>query len=317
MTSATPLGEALGIEYRGKHAHALGVVLSDSPLHGAGQADFAYEEKALRAELAGALPSGVFLLGDDEEDDKGKGPSSADEPVYDTAVVYYGYGQGKSVYVGFDLLGQATAAGDGNLFAELIVSGLDYSHPEAVATLPNAVVPVTLTLSNQGMATPGQVTVSLPDGGMIVSAEAGDFQADGSLVWSFGLVETEVRTLDLWVRLPAEAGTVTVDALVQVGTPPDLVDHTSVSLDIAVTEVPALGDVIAIVAALAPEDKEMDKALDALEEADEALLKGDQEKALEELLDAADELADSGHPDAPALRLQVDLLIRDVAALVP
>jgi hypothetical protein len=158
------LNEVLGIKYLGHSPKASGFIFNDN-----GETlttAFAFSEKVLRAELAGASPIGQF------------------QPLDTLAATVHNYGLGQSIYVGFDLLAQATALGEDSLFADLLTTALTTVHPAAFPPRIGQMMPIDLTLTNQGTATSGQALIDLPDGMTIIIPDEVLFEElESRLIW--------------------------------------------------------------------------------------------------------------------------------------
>jgi hypothetical protein len=297
---------ALGVKIIGKHASATGNTLSPSALNTGGSADFAFGEHALRIQLDGATAVGTFNF---------DGNAAADN----TALTTYDYGAGRSVLAGFDLLAHATAYGSGTVYADLILSALEHVSPTVLSQTPGAVIPLTVNLTNQGIATPGRVILAAPAGSAFVDAGDGVLQTDGSAHWAFDLAESATDSLTVWLRLPETPGAITVTASVQTGSEPDWLDHVEATLDVTVTAAATLGSAQTAIAPLAA-DKSRNKlyasAKQSLDRAATRLTAGDHPDALKELLKATDDLLAIDEPEARAIRTTVDGVIHSVERLL-
>lgn len=298
------LEPALGIEYRGKLAGAQGVSMQESALHPAAGDDFVLADKALRVDLAGAEALGSF-----------SGVSMV--PGEGTAVTAYDYGEGRSVYVGYDLLAEATLGEGDTLHSRLILAGLAYVHPETLESFAGGVMPLRLVLTNEGIATPGRVLVRLPAGSAVVDASAGAADPDAAVptwVWPYTLTEEQTAVLDLWVRLPEDGSAISIEALVQTGTEPEFEDYEIVNLLLTPQLHAGLG---AAVSALdAASDKALKPVLNDVRLAQRQLDAADYEGALAHLLKATDRLTDMSSAEAYPIRLMLDRVIREVALLI-
>ena len=152
------IDEALGVIFRGKLSQVSGVELLESAVHPSGLTAFGLTDRQLRADLDTAESIGQFL------DDSGV-------LTLNSAVTRADYGQGKSVYMGFDLLAEASLDGTlDNLYATLLLGALEHVYPTASTLPPSGVYPITLTLSNLGIATPGRVILELSSGVEMIDA---------------------------------------------------------------------------------------------------------------------------------------------------
>jgi hypothetical protein len=146
----------------------------------------------------------------------------------------------------------------------------------------------------------------------LLSSQA-QIQADGSLLWLFDLAEEENSSLSFWLRLPWEAQTLTLSALVQTGEEPDWRDYASLTQDIEILPQADMQDAQALLAQLANQDKAYQQAQQRLSQAARFLEQGDYTQGLRELVKAAGQLP--ALPEAHGARLMLDHLIRSVARL--
>jgi hypothetical protein len=151
-------------------------------------------------------------------DDHGNGSN------YTTAATSHTYGRGKSVYVGYDLLAEATHAGKDSLHAQLLVNALTHVAPEVTTAHAGGVVPLRLSIQNRATATRGRALLPLPADVTLVDAGEAEY-ANGTLSWPLDLSVNEQQQLTVWVRLPDRAGAVTFAAQVQSGAEPNYVDQ--------------------------------------------------------------------------------------------
>ena len=324
------LAEVLGVKYKGKHARASNLSILDSPVSMAASQALAYADHVTRAEATTAQlvatydrlqDDGDDSRHDDENRDERKGHDDRDgkedhHAASRLAVALNEYGLGRAVFAGFDLLAHATATGDAALLDDLLVRTLAYVHPQILAAVSGRVVPLTLTLTNQGIATPGRVVLTLPDSVTVVDPGQGTPGNRNTLIWPFALAADQVVTRQAWVRLPAGGAPLEFSALIQTGAAPDWKDYDALTLNLA-PQVPAsLGQAIARLDTLNG-DKHIRKARKALREADEALQKNDYDEVLEEVLDAIDHLIESSASGTGEVRLLLDGELARIAMLLP
>jgi hypothetical protein len=177
-----------------------------------------------------------------------------------------------------------------------------------LAANASRVVPVTLTLSNEGIATAGRVIFTLPAGSIIEDSGPADITGELELTWGYTLAEAGSQTITFWLRLPDQEGTATVHASIQTGEDPNYTEHTSTDLALNVTRPAGLDEALAETAndfALKLVDK-------YLTDAQAALATGDYAKAVKALVQAADELAKSTHARAPAIRGMVGQALYEI-----
>ena len=289
----------LGINATGKHNDALAVVVEDTLFAPADSAMILLDESVMRVELNGAQAAARFQLGGNQDD-------------ADIATAFFDYGQGRSVFASMDLLVQAVEAGNGSLYEELILRGFNFAYNPDSSQSSGSAAPLNLVLTNEGIATSGQVILTLPAGSELLDASADFGQEEGPYIWPFELAEAESITLLLWVSMPVDAGEFV--AQVQTGVPGDWEDYESISLTLTPEEGVEAVQVGAELSALNLADPDtyhiasqaMDRALGYLEDMD-------YESALRELLKATLELDDVSNTEADAVRLSLSRLVRQVA----
>lgn len=234
----------------------------------------------------------------------------------EVAATYYEYGHGQSVYISFDLLAQATATSPNSLFATLLTAALAAVHSEPFEPYIGRVIPINLTLTNLGIATPGQALIDLPEGSLILGPDNVEVEIEPPLVWLFELDLEQSAEFEFWLRLPWEAGVVPIEVLIQSGIDPDFEDYEMLSLEIEVQAPPSLLAALDWLQLLEKEDKSYAQALKRLEKAVEWLEAEREDKALFELLKASDELRGSDANDAQMIRVMVGYAIRNVASVL-
>ena len=287
---------ALGVEYRGKYPSSVGVEFSDSELGLAQSLDLLMSDKTVKITLGDALSAGRFVAED--------GSLSGD------AVVYRTYGAGQTVHVGYDFLAEATLAGLDSLHADLLLDAIDQVMPDTVAVTEGASFPVRVTLTNAGIATPGQLVITLPQDVVVINGGAAVAQTDGTWIWVFDLAEQAVLSQRLWLQLIGNPPSIEIDALIQSGVAPDLTDHDTLSLSLPVSVGDGLAEALAEVAALASVDKAYRKIETDLHSAQAALADQAVDAAIALLIDVSDQLIKIGTTEAMALRLKVDEALR-------
>jgi len=283
--------DALGIKYQGKSAGVTGIEVIATEPGPAGYADIVLRDKPLSAQLGAAGSLGRYVGG------KTSDPS---------ALATRNYGRAKSVYLGYDLLAEATLAGDNSLHAKLLIQSLGYIQPVYANTLAGRVVPISIKLQNEGNATPGQLVLPMPSGATIVDRGTATVR-DGALVWDYNLAVDASQTYIAWVRLPEAGGRVTFTAQVLTGPASDLEPHTTATFSLQLIAAAGLADARPL-AASAAEFKQVALWLD---KADTALKNNDAQTALAHLAKASDELLKVTHASAAELRLMIDQALLD------
>jgi hypothetical protein len=260
---------------------------------------FPAEDRAVVLRLHGGTVIGEYRVED--------GQSSAA-----AAMTVHGFGRGRSVLAGFDLLAMAQASGDSGGFALLLREALEYTRPEPVMQRAGMAIPLRWILSNRGQAASVQLDLAV----------LGGFISDPGVATPVGSrhISQEVDVpaggqseLLFWWRLPMEPDEARILATLHLreGIQTRLYDVAFHELTIEAA--PGFAEVHALVdAALALND---DYRL-VLQEIDAARLKylgGDAARAVFRLLKAADWLAGIGDPHAEVVREALAWLIHALA----
>ena len=148
------------------------------------------------------------------------------------AVTSNNYGNGKAVYVGYDLLAEATHAGNTSVHGLLLSGALKYVSPAFGTAFAGHVIPLQLGLTNAGVATPGRVQLPLPAGAKVVDPGTGAV-ANGVLTWPYSLAVAQQLALSAWIELPDAAATATFVAQIQTGTVGNFTNYAQDTLTIA------------------------------------------------------------------------------------
>lgn len=210
------LEDALGITTLGQHEDATGVEFGNTPLIPPQTLEFENQDKDIKFESGSAAVAGEYQL--------------ATPTNLNTAMTYHQYGEGVAVFAGFDLIMNLTEAGIGSPYAELLLNSLDYVHPENIDLTVGSVIPITLTVTNQGIATPGVATITLPSGSEILDSGNSTPVGVNEFEWTFELDSNQQATYQIWARFPTSPAI--LEANIQTGISPDLVDAATISLEL-------------------------------------------------------------------------------------
>jgi hypothetical protein len=287
------LGLALGVRWSGALADMTAVNLSGVMLPVSGTAPLVLDEDVARVQVRGAQVVGRFA-----------GSRGAGNP----AVTAYTYGLGTSVYVDYELLAEATRGGAASLHAALLEAALQAVQPQFTQPHTGQVVPLHLSLLNQGVAIGGRIQVTLPAGVTVIDPGTG--QVSGG-VWTstYNLAVAQQSGFDLWMELPKVPGPVKFDALIQTGTAGAYVDYTHATLTVTAVQPASLADARALAAA----NRAFDRVSHWLDTAQFWISHGRNDFALLSLLAATDELAACPSIQATPLRLDIDQVIWELS----
>lgn len=329
--------DALGIKLIGA-VQANGVDLTASPLDLTGHIDLIAGDKALRMKRVHADSAGLYTVvapqvrtdqddchdegarydaastgSEDKNHQEDKDHPDDDEcgghpERYLDAVTTNSYGQGRSVFAGFDLLATATRDGQDSLAAKLIAKALKHVNPPELPRGPGAVVSLTLTLTNRGIATPATATISLPAGTTVMDPGTGTASAN-AIVFNVNLVVGEIQHLTFWVKLPQPSGPVTFQAVV---TAPQLSQPAAtVSYTVTVVQPESLTSIDDRLTQLAHSGSANTTALRRAEnDVAKALKNFFPQQAIPDLLKATDALLGIDDPAVTDIRVAIDVWIR-------
>jgi hypothetical protein len=291
--------EALGIKPVGHHAKAKSVTIT-APWSAPGTVALATHNEALRVRLEGAQEIARFEFGRERDNTYGWGGGGHGQ-IEDAAASSYTYGRGKSVYVGYDLLAEATYAGKDSLHAQLLANALTHVAPDVTTAHAGGVVPLRLSIQNGATATLGRAQLPLPADVTLVDAGEADY-ANGTLSWPLDLSVNEQQQLTVWVRLPERVGTVIFEARVQSGVEPNYVDQAQPRLTLNAVE----RDSIADARATAQTSIRFLLVKLWLDKAQFWLDRNRPDFALSSLVQASSEVIKVSHPQAQELRWRID-----------
>lgn len=306
------INDALGIKVIGKLSKVTELQLLASPISSEATQALAYTDKVLRVELLTAQSAALF-----------------NSKNTNNAVTYNQYGLGKAIFVGFDILAHATSVGENGLFDEVINQSLTYTQPTSIAPYGGRVVPLSFKLTNQGIATSGQVIMTLPVGSSVMDMKTSGSAAsvttevpsnESVITWPYTIAEEQVVHLQIWLKLPNEVGNQNISALIQTGEAPDWKDYEKTTLTVQAQSYPVLSDINNNLLLLGNE-KILKKARRYIEEAMTKLSQPDFDGAHEKLIHATDELINVEVLNVTGLdvatqRQQIDWVIADIARFI-
>jgi hypothetical protein len=288
------------MRFRGKHGHTdlrvtvTGPVLPVGTLNSVG--------RALKIELTTGHAKAVF-------------PSAGNSP----AIVLNQYGLGRSALFAFDLVGTLMAHKSGADDA-LMQAGFGWLLPPLPAvSSPGEYVVVRTRVANLALPVDVRVTLNAPTGATVLStAPAAVPDANKRPVWSFNLASGAAKELFAGVRLPAASGKYVTSATVQTIRNKVVTTYGTFDVAAAVEGAEVVGPrVIAALKALKVSSKErrdLDHAVSSIHVALSKLASNRYDSAIEELLDAANHLADITSVNATAYRAQIGHMLKEAQA---
>lgn len=287
------IDDALGVKFKGKSNTVQGISLFDSDIAVADNLILSVPDSVLTAELEGATKVAEYVP------DLAKGNKPAPP-----ATTVFEYGQGQSVYFGFDVLAEATLLNTyGSVFDQLILNSLNHINNLAMLAQPGAVKTVRITVNNEQQAAPARLTLTLPSDVTVHNAPDGTV-SDDSVIWFLDLDEGDVEVVELWVSQSGRESILT--ALVESGEEPQWVVQHEASITLVQDEEISLS---AVLDSISP-DKSWKQVRKTLERARTYMDSGNLSNALRELLKASDRIEQFELPDSEAVRVNIAQLIR-------
>lgn len=327
------LNDALGIKRIGSVAHADSAVIGAGPLGVVGTVSLMAGDRINRIkrttaqslatyQLSGSSRSSSYDCRDEDDDgykeDRDHKYTNDDchgQPdTYIDAITLNAYGYGKALVAGFDLLAQATKDGDGSIAAQALLAALDVTHPKPLTARLGGVLPIKLTLQNQGIATSANVSVSTPGGTLVADAVGGVVESTGTgqtISWTVSLGVGEEKNLVFYVRLPGTEASVTLHAGVSVVIGGTTRTVAQTDLTLSVTALAPLDDILAQANALGGTLPTYRYALKAAgEDIDRAIKARNLAMATSSLLNATSDLLGIAEPAIVELRRSLDEWLR-------
>lgn len=237
------------------------------------------------------------------------GSAVAGFPEGTPAVVRNLYGLGRSLAFGFDLPESLAAEASQAAWREVLGAALAEIQPAVPAAFTGgAYVQQRFTVENLAEAVTGLFRFRLPEGAQLAEADPTlAAEADGAWLWRFELPAGEARRLDLGLRLPPTDGVYGFTAQLEVEQNGVTRPYGDYSFELTVATATAdLAGLRADLAAYSPartQDRQRrDRAVAALDQAEALAVGGDWERAIGQLLDAIDLIAQLPAPEVPGWR---------------
>lgn len=294
------LDDALGTVIKGKHNAVTGLTLIESELSLSGQTDWYPDDKPLKAELRDKARAVGHYLG------LNAGKTST------LAIARNAYGEGHTVFVGFDLLAHASIEGADKLHKDLLLAALKDITPTVKTEFTSGdPVAVHLSLTNNGTATSVKTVLTLPAGSEVLDSQ-GIQSEDNKLTWTIDLAEKETAELTLWLRVPVDMEKAIISAQILIGQAGHWEEYFIRNLTVQFQPKVSFDDILIELQGLAPAH-DYQPALQAINKAkathDQALY----EQSLSFLIQASDSLIRLKTPQADLLRRHLDSLIMAIA----
>lgn len=257
---------------------------------------------------------------DDKDDDDYRGHHNHHNPLPQDvpAVTLADYGQGKAIFIGYDVLAEITHLGldaSVNQHADLLINSLNFTAPTTLPQRPGSVVPVQLTLENLGSETPVTATLLWPLGSQLLDSVPAATTENELATWALDLATNQSSTLTSWAIPEYVDNSALVVAEVFIGNDTTQDPYQRLELTLQPSDVESLEvikqDLVALIDAETNRyhKRQLKKALHWLKKAEHFYDKGRLEKVFTKLLYATNHLKAVDTSDLVALRLRVDELL--------
>lgn len=230
------------------------------------------------------------------------------------AVVGNGYGTGRALFLGLDLVGSLA---NEVLWPGQVDLGLTWVLPTLPASYtPGAYVPVAMTIVNAGQDVTAEVRTTLPAGAAFIAADPMAVSTTNPIVWRFALAAASERTLRLALSAPTAEGTHPISTeigSVRDGVYTPYLTNQALSLSVvsAASRLPAIQSQIQALAVTSNERTSRDKAAADTGAAQAAMAERQWAQAIDKLLSAVDWLTRITSTDVSAQRLALDAALKE------
>ena len=304
------LGLPLGVKFTGQDNHDNILNFVESPLNLLGEFSLGLYEHVKNVRVEGASIAASYIDTQPPlpfcfiHDDGNK-----------AALLTYEYGNGRSVYAAFDLLGQASSFGYVNQLEAVLNNALAYIDPAQKLQKPGKMVPINISLSNLGADTNSRVLITLPAGMNVTEAKSGT--VNGNVIsLTHNLIQNQSITETVWVELGVEPLPASVLVQTQVEVAGEWLDFNTQSILFAVDDVATIDDAILAINNASGYDRGLRIASLHLEIAKRKLKRNRFILALLHLEMATTRLHYSNHAQRHEIRLMVDDAISTTASKV-
>lgn len=287
--------EVFGADLLGLQPHATGLDAVAPSVVGVPRGSFPAVGRAVELRLHDGLALAEYV------GSNGQRPNA-------TAVAVHGYGQGRTLLAGFDLLAQAEAQGAGGDFARFLLEALEYTRPNPAIGRAGMAVPVRWDLFNRGGAGSLVLTLELA-GGRIADPGSGDLLGPDSIAFPVELPQGGKAELLFWWQLPLEPEVARVTANIDLQEGLLLHRHDVRQHAFAVQPLPDFSELQAQLEGLLGLHEGYSAALEELEKAEALYRTGAVGSAVLRLLEAARSLAGIPGPEADSVRESVAWLV--------
>ncbi len=180
---------------------AEGIRFLETPIRNAQDILFGLDRSLPEIEIRDATIAGYFLNPEHQQPNNPdcNKPASSDIP----AATFFSYGKGKSVFIGYDVLAELTAAGGDNAHSEVLLDTLGYTEPSmSLEQQETSAVTLALNIVNQGIETPITAVIHWPVGSQLLDNLPQTQAQNTSVIWASTLGVDQTLPLISWA-IPA------------------------------------------------------------------------------------------------------------------
>ena len=291
--------EVFGAELLGIHPHAVGIrPVLPTPIAVPNDA-FAAEERAVALRLHGGSVIGEYRI-------------DGEQALDTAAMAVHGFGLGRSLLAGFDLLAAAKASGVSGGFAALLRDTLEYTRPDPAVQRPGMAIPIRWVLANRGDAGSARLDLAVI-GGAIADPGPATTEGPRHLSHEIDLPAGGQVELRFWWRLPMDPDEARIMATLYLREGVQMHLYDVGFHELTIEAVPGFEEVRAQIEARLELHDDYRLVLQEVESARLEYLGGDANRAVFRLLKAADRLAGMDEPGAEVIREAVAWLIHALA----
>ena len=305
------LNYALGINIYSYWGQVDSLLFKENPTPLSGSYNLAYKENieqsyVINAQTFAYYPEWIDSVGQ-------RYPFGTDtDTIASSAVAYYPFGLGKSIYVAIDLLAQSTAQSinqSTNLLRQIIEETHNFVTPQPVNQWPGEYVALNNRIVNTQSATASRLLITPPANVNIAAIEALDVVAPNQFAYNFIAPDNSTIDIPLWLQLPITGESVSLPVTVQTGGAGNWVDFITVNVELASAATKTLTEINTQLSQITDQDDYMQVATIHAQNAAVYIDSGDSASGIEALLSANHELKLSIHPLAQDIHVSITHVI--------
>lgn len=224
------------------------------------------------------------------------------------------YGNGKGIWINYDILSGIVETGveaDMNADRDLLLDGIEQTMPNEIIRRSNGVTPVELALENLAGATPISARIQWPDSSDLIDQLPIATNETSTVNWVIDLAEEEQVVLTSWAVPAYVNGSAQVLADIFIGGDTTVAPYESFELILGARPAENLTSIRQELQHLIDRERNRNvkrtlrRADRALRNAQRSMNEGDEDRALERLLESIDHLKAVNKNETNAIRLRI------------